>query len=88
MMAWNAGVANLGVWLQAYVLDRPVVDYRGISGVYNFNLNWGAEDLSLAIWVVPSPVPLMKRVVLTCTRPFNSNWDCGWNRRRRRWKFL
>ena len=39
MTATNAGVANLAVWLQRYVLDRPVIDHTGISGVYNFNLN-------------------------------------------------
>ncbi len=48
MTATNAGVANLAVWLQRYVLDRPVIDQTGISGVYNFNLNWRADEFQFS----------------------------------------
>lgn len=48
MTATNAGVANLAVWLQRYVLDRPVIDHTDISGVYNFNLNWRADEFQFS----------------------------------------
>jgi len=48
MTAVNAGVANLAAWLQRYVLDRPVIDHTGITGVYNFNLNWRADEFQFS----------------------------------------
>ena len=48
MTATNARIANLAVWLQRYVLDRPVVDHTGILGVYSFNLNWKADEFQFS----------------------------------------
>jgi uncharacterized protein (TIGR03435 family) len=46
--ATNAGITNLAVWLERYVLDRPVIDHTGISGVYNFDLNWKADEFQFS----------------------------------------
>jgi uncharacterized protein (TIGR03435 family) len=44
MTVTNAKISDFAGWMQRYVLDRPVVDQTGISGRYNFTLNWAADD--------------------------------------------
>jgi uncharacterized protein (TIGR03435 family) len=40
----NAMIADLAGFLQAIVLDRPVVDQSGMEGRYDFTLNWTADE--------------------------------------------
>jgi uncharacterized protein (TIGR03435 family) len=44
MTVRNATIADLAGWMQRYVLDRPVVDRSGVSGRYDFGLNWTADE--------------------------------------------
>jgi uncharacterized protein (TIGR03435 family) len=44
MTVRNATIADFAGWMQRYVLDRPVVDRSGVSGRYDFVLNWTADE--------------------------------------------
>jgi uncharacterized protein (TIGR03435 family) len=44
MMVYSATITDFAVWMQRYVMDRPVVDQTGISGKYNFNLDWTPDE--------------------------------------------
>jgi uncharacterized protein (TIGR03435 family) len=43
MIARNSTMADLAGLLQTVVLDRPVVDRTGLTGKYDFTLNWTPE---------------------------------------------
>jgi len=43
MIARNSTIADLAGLLQTVVLDRPVVDQTGLTGKYDFTLNWTPE---------------------------------------------
>ena len=40
----NARIADLSDFLQAVVVDRPVVDQTGLEGRYDFTLNWTPDE--------------------------------------------
>jgi uncharacterized protein (TIGR03435 family) len=42
--ARNATMAQFASMMQRAVLDRPVVDKTGLSGRYDFDLQWTADD--------------------------------------------
>lgn len=44
MNVQNAAISNFAIWMQRYVLDRPLVDHTGIKGRYNFTLTWQADE--------------------------------------------
>lgn len=44
MTVRSASVADFAGWMQRYVLDRPVIDHTGISGKYDFSLDWTPDE--------------------------------------------
>lgn len=40
----NQTMADFATWMQAAVMDRPVVDQTGLTGRYDFELNWTPDD--------------------------------------------
>jgi uncharacterized protein (TIGR03435 family) len=56
--AQNASMAEFASVMQSAVLDRPVVDRTGITGKYDFTLNWTPDDSqfrSMGARVPPAP---------------------------------
>jgi uncharacterized protein (TIGR03435 family) len=47
MTVKNATIADFAGFLQRYVVDRPVVDQSGISGRYDFSLDWATDEFQL-----------------------------------------
>jgi len=41
----NAGIEDFARLMQATVLDRPVVDHTGLTGRFDFALNWAPDEL-------------------------------------------
>jgi uncharacterized protein (TIGR03435 family) len=44
MPARNATISDLARVMQRAILDRPVVDRTGLTGRYNFNLEWAPDE--------------------------------------------
>lgn len=44
LFARNANMSDFAGLMQTIVLDRPVVDRSGVSGRYDFTLNWTADE--------------------------------------------
>ena len=44
MPARNASISDLARVMQRAILDRPVVDRTGLTGRYNFNLEWAPDE--------------------------------------------
>lgn len=44
MHVHNLTMADLATWMQAYVMDRPVVDQTGLTDRYDFELKWMPDD--------------------------------------------
>ena len=40
----NQTMKEFATWMQASVLDRPVVDQTGLTDRYDFQLNWTPDD--------------------------------------------
>jgi uncharacterized protein (TIGR03435 family) len=56
----NSSIADLARVLQAVVLDRPVVDQTGITGRFDFNLNWTPDESQFAGLGIKLPPPSEK----------------------------
>ena len=57
MVNQNATMADFAGVMQASVLDRPVVDRTGLSGRYDFTLNWTPDESQFAGMGVRVPPP-------------------------------
>jgi uncharacterized protein (TIGR03435 family) len=44
----NQTMADFASWMQAAVMDKPVVDHSGLTGKYDFTLNWTPDDSQFA----------------------------------------
>jgi uncharacterized protein (TIGR03435 family) len=55
MTVKNATIADFAGFLQRYVMDRPVVDRSGISGRYDFTLDWTPDEFQLSSRAGQSP---------------------------------
>lgn len=55
MPAKNASIADFVSVLQRAILDRPVVDKTGLSGRYDFNLEWAPDESQFNGDVRPAP---------------------------------
>jgi uncharacterized protein (TIGR03435 family) len=44
----NLTMADFAVWMQASVMDKPVVDQTGLTDRYDFTLNWTPDDSQFA----------------------------------------
>ena len=57
MNAQNATMNDLAALFQTAVLDRPVVDQTGLTGHYDFQLNWTPDESQFAGMGVRVPPP-------------------------------
>lgn len=48
LVARNLSLAGFATWMQATVMDRPVVDQTGLQGKYDFTLKWLPDDSQFA----------------------------------------
>jgi uncharacterized protein (TIGR03435 family) len=55
MTVKNATIADFAGFLQRYIMDRPVVDRSGISGRYDFTLDWTPDEFQLSSRAGQSP---------------------------------
>ena len=44
----NMTITDFGKWMQASVMDRPVIDQTGLKDRYDFTLNWSSDDSQFA----------------------------------------
>jgi uncharacterized protein (TIGR03435 family) len=55
MPARNATMSDMARVMQRAILDRPVVDKTGLTGRYNFNLEWAVDETQFG-GEIPPPV--------------------------------
>ncbi len=60
LLVTNMTMTGFATWMQAAVMDKPVVDQTGLSGSYDFQLNWTPDESQFAQLrgtgrVMPSP---------------------------------
>jgi uncharacterized protein (TIGR03435 family) len=53
----NALMTDFTGMMQSVVLDRPVLDQTGLTGRFDFTLNWTPDDSQFAGMGVPVPPP-------------------------------
>jgi len=58
----NATMGEFAEHLQSRVLERPVVDQTGLTGRYDFNIEWKPDATQLAALAGPNPPPLPPNV--------------------------
>jgi uncharacterized protein (TIGR03435 family) len=51
----NGNMADFAGFLQTSVVDRPVLDKTGISGRFDFTIDWTPDDFELARLGVEQP---------------------------------
>lgn len=57
MPARNASIADFVSVLQRAILDRPVVDKTGLTGRYDFDLEWAPDESQFGGDIPPSTDP-------------------------------
>ena len=60
LLVTNMTMTDFATWMQAAVMDKPVVDQTGLSSRYDFQLNWTPDESQFAQFrgtgrVVPPP---------------------------------
>jgi uncharacterized protein (TIGR03435 family) len=60
LLVTNMTMTDFAIWMQAGVMDKPVVDQTELSGRYDFQLKWTPDESQFAQfrgtgWVVPPP---------------------------------
>lgn len=55
MLARNASMADFVSVLQRAILDRPVIDKTGLTGRYDFNLEWAPDESQFGGDLTPAP---------------------------------
>ncbi len=48
LMVRNMTIAEFATWMQASVMDRPVIDQTGLKDKYDFQLKWTPDDSQFA----------------------------------------
>jgi uncharacterized protein (TIGR03435 family) len=48
LRAHNLTMADFAMWMQGFVMDRPVVDQTGLTDRYDFELKWMPDDSQFA----------------------------------------
>jgi len=64
----NATMADLAVFLQRFVLDRPAVDQTGIEGRYDVELRFTPDDFRVNGRVIEPPEDGSAPVLFTAIR--------------------
>jgi uncharacterized protein (TIGR03435 family) len=62
MGARNTTMAEFADFLQARILERPVVDQTGLTDRYDFTLEWRPDDAQLAAAAGPNPPALPQNI--------------------------
>ena len=57
MFARNANMSDFAGLMQSAVLDRPVVDQTGLTGRFDFTLNWTPDEFQFRNFGVGAPPP-------------------------------
>jgi uncharacterized protein (TIGR03435 family) len=74
----NSTMGEFAGFLQARILDRPVVDQTGLTGKFDFTLSWRPDAAQLAAQAGPNGRPafhLKSKRARTSTQHFRSNSD-------------
>jgi uncharacterized protein (TIGR03435 family) len=50
LIVGNMTIKEFATWMQASVMDRPVVDHTGLTDRYDFTLKWTPDDSQFAQW--------------------------------------
>jgi uncharacterized protein (TIGR03435 family) len=50
LIVGNMTIKEFGTWMQAAVMDRPVVDHTGLTDRYDFKLKWTPDGSQFMQW--------------------------------------
>lgn len=53
----NMTIKDFATWMQASVMDRPVVDHTGLTDRYDFHLKWTPDESQFMQWRATNPNP-------------------------------
>ncbi|HEX4577044.1 MAG TPA: TIGR03435 family protein [Edaphobacter sp.] len=67
LMVTNSTMKDFCDGMQAAVMDKPVVDHTGLTGKYDFTLNWTPDDSQFGQMGIPRPPPPPSGATATST---------------------
>ncbi len=68
------------LYMQGFVMDRPVLDRTGLEGRYDFQLDWTPDEFPVSTLGVKAPPCRTTRPIRLRARQSNSRWAGSWSR--------